>query len=416
MSKLNLLFSAFFVFAVSGCVGTSTFGNEVSETSSGTPNEGSNDTEQSAAARQNILTSTDLRFKSMCEALQNGDASRLWRGIRSLPKEPVQRYSNIGLDLIVDLFGDGDLDASAIMISYTSQRHEAENIKFFSNDASEMNHPIEGISFLNSQPFTKEIRKVSQGDLNSDGITDLVFFDYGEHDGSLHDGKVLILLSDGTSYRWQQLVTREELRIHSGTLIDFDNDKDLDIVFGSVGAGDGRQIFAYRNDGNGSFSKTRQPRAGTSISNSWVTLNASDIDRDGYHDLISESYDPVSGNFGVQITWGSEQGLFGGIFESTNTSQVTSPAIGANDLLMDTIVVPTSTGAEIYATFAADNYSAGSKIVRYTFSGREQVSSELLVDSLFQTSRWINSVYPCQSGLKFFTYLSPNFNLSSQLR
>ena len=47
MSKLNLLFSVLFVFAVSGCVDTSTFGNKVSETSSDTVIEGSNGTKQS---------------------------------------------------------------------------------------------------------------------------------------------------------------------------------------------------------------------------------------------------------------------------------------------------------------------------------------------------------------------------------
>ena len=66
-----------------------------------------------------------------------------------------------------------------------------KKIKFSSTNIALMNDSTEGMTFLNDQPYTKEIRKITQGDLNSDRITDVVFFDYGEHDGSFHDGKVV---------------------------------------------------------------------------------------------------------------------------------------------------------------------------------------------------------------------------------
>ena len=370
--------------------------------------------EDNRSANQNILTSTDIRYFSMCRAIEGRAASSLRRGIRALPRHAPQRYSNIGLDQLVDLFGDGDMDASAIMISFSNPRYNGKNIKFFSTDPSENNNSREGISFLNEQPSTKEIRKITQGDLNGDGVVDLVFFDYGEHDGTLHDGKVVFLLSEGDNYRWEELRINGNLRIHTGTLMDIDNDRDLDILFGSGGGQE--RISAYQNNGSGSFTKIRKPGPDSQLGDAWVSLNSSDIDQDGHHDLIAESHDPQSESFGVQVVWGSSKGLFGGLFEGMKISQLQSIAVDGDDLLMDSIVIQTANGAEIYATFAADNYQAGSKIVRFNFSGRQQISSTLILDRYFDTSNWINTVYPCETGLKFFTYLSGEFNLRSHFR
>jgi hypothetical protein len=406
-------FSPFILF-LAACNPEMQSGSAVSETEIVSPAPNEDLIEVTRSASQNILTSTDLRYQNMCRAIEGGAASSLRSGIRSLQRHPDQRFYNIGVDQITDLFGDGVFDASAALVSDTSPKFHGRNIQIFSPNRAAMSNPREGISFLNEQPFTKEIRKVSQGDLNGDGVVDLVFFDYGEHDGTLHDGKVVLLLSEGDNYRWEELRIDGNLRIHTGTLMDIDNDRDLDILFGSVGSQE--RIFAYQNNGSGGFTKIRKPGPDSQLGDAWVSLNSSDIDQDGYHDLIAESHNPQSDNFGVQVVWGSSEGLFGGLFGGMNISQLQSAAVDDGDLLMDSIVVQTDSGAEIYATFAADSYQAGSKIVRFNFSGRQQISSSLILNREFREIKWINTVYPCETGLKFFSYNRAGFDLSSHFR
>ena len=178
-----------------------------------------------------------------------------------------------------------------------------KKIKFSSTNIALMNDSTEGMTFLNDQPYTKEIRKITQGDLNSDGITDVVFFDYGEHDGSLHDGKVVALLSTNGSYVWEELSVPQNLRIHTGTLLDIDNDGDLDIVYGAVGSGRST-MFAFKND-NGHFVQIKVASPSRIVGKPWVSFNSNDIDGDGYHDMIVERIAKQKEDFGLQILWGS---------------------------------------------------------------------------------------------------------------
>lgn len=407
---------AFLPLAILGALFTSACISAVSESEivNISPNE--EVIEDTRSANQNILTSTDLRYQNMCRAIESGAATSLRRGIRSLQRHPDQRFYNIGVDQLTDLFGDGVFDASAALVSDTFPKFHGKNIQIFAPNRMQAADSNEGLLFLNEQPLTKEIRKITQGDLNNDGVVDLVFFDYGEHDGTVYDGKVVLLLSEGDSYRWQEIQTGERLRIHTGTLMDIDNDGDLDILFGSVGGRDGRRIFTYENAGNGNFMKLRLPNPDSPLGGAWVSLNASDIDGDGYHDLIAESQNAAGNDFGVQIAWGSSSGLFGGVFGNMNVTQLTSSAFDSDDLLMDSIVVASDSKVEIYATFAADNYQAGSKIVRFTLVGRDQISSELLLNKEFSGVGWINTAYPCGSGLRFFSYNRSGYALSNHFR
>ena len=364
-----------------------------------------------------IPTSTDLRFANVCNGIETNKAYLLWGRMRRLEKRKNQSWSNIGIDQILDLHNDGSLEAVAINFSVGQHnRFIGKTIKFSSTNHNLKTNSIEGMTFLNEQPDTKEIRKITQGDLNSDGIIDMVFFDYGEHDGQLKDGKIIALLSQEGSYVWNDLGAEKGTRIHTGTLMDIDDDGDLDVVYGTNHSHKlfRNTILALKNEGNGNFSKARTPAPNNYIGTSWVSFNANDIDGDGHHDLIVE-YAP-DGNkrvkrFGVQIFWGSEPG----IFKKINITRVKK--LDNMDLLMDSIAVNNGDTTDIYATFAEDNYQTGSKIIKYTFKGRNKINEVVIASSSFKTSNWINTVYPCKSGLKVFMMAgNGSTNILDQMR
>ena len=273
-----------------------------------------------------------------------------------------------------------------------------------------MNDRFNGIAFLNEQPTSKEIRKVLQGDLNADNIIDMAFIDYGEHDGPLHDGKVILLLSEGTSYRWHVIKSPPQLRIHTGAFIDIDNDNDLDLIIGAASPKSGVGIFAFKNNGQGHFTQSSSPRSGA-LHEVWVSLDASDIDQDGYQDLIAERVER-NGKRGVQILWGSKWG----VLRSVRTTQLASPDLGPDDLLMSAIVYRVGARSHILASLAAENYQGGTKIIVFEMAARQQTGAKLVLEGLGKTSTSINTFYPCRSGLKFFTYHSPDFNARNHIR
>ena len=364
---------------------------------------------------RSISTSTDLRYAKVCEGIDTGKADKMFSVIRSL-KQPEKhyQYENIGISIIADLYSDGILNGVTRFHSYKTPRPLRKNIQFFSPIKKQMRSISEGMFFANEQPLTKEIRKITQGDLNADGIVDLVFFDYGEHDGSLHDGQVIILMSIKNNYEWKILDVPSDLRIHTGVLIDVDGDKDLDIVYGASSKNGKYKntIFGLKNDGFGAFTKFDTPNVNSRIGWSWISFNASDIDNDGYHDLIMEFRKWKSGVYGTRILWGSEAG----VFSRMSKTDIKSRIVKQRDILMDAVVVPDGTTSHIYATYAEDDYQAGTKFVKFSFKGRKLVSESLITSNVFKTSNWINTIYPCESGYKVFTFRKSNFDMSDHIK
>jgi hypothetical protein len=346
-----------------------------------------------------VVTSTDQRYHDMCNAFESGVTNELHDGITRLYKKWEQNYSNIGIDVIADLYGDGELEASSIQYSTTQPRLYTQNIKFNSLVKSLNVDKTLGLKFLNEQPKSKEIRKIISGDVNSDNIIDLMFIDYGEHDGKVMDGKVIMLLSGSDGYRWSVLKTKaKKVRIHTGALIDIDNDNDLDLVLGAGGKTP-YNIHILENDGKGQFSALNGPRS-TRIGSGWVSFTASDIDNDGYHDLIMDWQ--KQGKLGTQILWGGKYGLF----KSLKITKMPYDHTSDKDLLMDAIPYDKSGQKNILFIYAADHYQSGTKLVNRVFSGREITESKLILHRKFRTSQWVNTIYPCQSGLKFHTFLN----------
>ena len=120
-----------------------------------------------------------------------------------------------------------------------------------------------------------------------------------------------MLLSSSDGYRWSVLQTKtKNVSLHTGVLIDIDNDNDLDLVLGGAGKTLYR-IHILENDGKGQFSALNGPQSNR-VGLGWVSFTASDIDNDGYHDLIMDSLKKIGTTWelGAQIVWGGEYGLF----------------------------------------------------------------------------------------------------------
>ena len=117
---------------------------------------------------------------------------------------------------------------------------------------------------------------VSVGDLNGDGLTDIVLAK-GRH-WPLHDR---VLLNDGKGGFIASNLSDEPDRTYSAALADIDLDGDLDIVV-SNDSPDPKKLF--KNDGKGHFTA-----AGTFGQAAWTTryVTLADLDGDRYPDIVA---------------------------------------------------------------------------------------------------------------------------------
>ena len=373
----------------------------------GTSSDSNNINTQTINPLYRVITSTDQRYHDMCNAFESSVANRFYNDMIRLYKNREQIYSNIGIDVIADLYGDGELESSSIQYSLTQPRLHAQNIKLISLDKSLNVDKTLGLKFLNEQPKSKEISKVISGDVNNDKIIDLIFIDYGEHNGGkVRDGKVIMLLSSSDGYRWSVLKTKtKNVSLHTGVLIDIDNDNDLDLVLGGAGKTLYR-IHILENDGKGQFSALNGPQSNR-IGLGWVSFTASDIDNDGYHDLIMDSLKKIGTTWelGAQIVWGGEYGLF----TSPKITKMPYHHTSNKDILLDAITYENSGMKNILFIYAADGYQNGTKLINHVFNEREISESNLILHRKFpippvSDGQWVKTIYPCQSGLKFHTF------------
>jgi hypothetical protein len=115
-----------------------------------------------------------------------------------------------------------------------------------------------------------DIYGADSGDLNGDGHLDLAFADGASG--------VYVLLGDGAGAFSVEEVPHDDLPVGI-VLVDLDQDGDLDLV---VTNGDDHQIAVFRNRGNASFDPPIQYPGGIFPAG----LDASDLDRDGYPDVV----------------------------------------------------------------------------------------------------------------------------------
>ena len=371
------------------------------------------ETQQTAPAGDRPTPSADLMRDAACLALEDGTAKQLQESISKLPKaHEDQRVSKLGFDLFVDINDDAKPELATNFISWTPERYFGKNILMVSQDDNLNTDESYGLGVGKDQPKSKEIRKIISGDINADGKIDIAFIDYGEHDGKMKDGKIILLVSNETGHEWREIIPHQQLRPHTGAFLDIDNDNDLDLVIGAVGNSP-QALFAFKNDGNGYFKQTKGLKYSGKFGSGWVSYNATDLDNDGYHDLITDwSIDHRSR--GLQILWGSKKG----VIKKLNLLRVETDLLNANDVLSSAL--PFTEGGEQYLLAVFANGRGMNRILKLKFDGRDLKSIEKIrdLDLIFSDvtyNGWANTIYPCASGFKFFNPVVSSFELSDNV-
>ena len=372
-----------------------------------------NEIKEAAPIGERPAPSADLMRDAACLALEDGTAKQLQESYSELRKKHKdQRVVKIGIDLFVDLDGDAQPELATIYHSNTYERYFDKNISIVSANTRLNTDKNHGLRVAIEQPKSKEIRKIISGDINGDGKNDIAFIDYGEHDTKLHDGKIILLVSNDTGHEWKEIIPKpNKLRIHTGAFLDIDNDNDLDLVIGAVGNGKNR-LYSFKNDGKGNYSQTSNLKSVKKFGYGWSSYNATDLDKDGYHDLITDWL--VKGHIskGLQILWGSKKG----VLKKLDILKIESDLLHDKDVLMSAL--PYTEDGEQYLLAVFANYIGMNKILKLRFEGRELKSIEKIRDRSLIFSNgfgWANTIYPCGSGLKFFHSKIYSYKLSSNV-
>ena len=373
-----------------------------------------NEIQETAPIGDRPTPSADLMRDAACSALEDGTAKQLQESLSKLPKQHKdQRVNKIGIDLFVDINNDAKPELATNFISWTPERYFGKNILMVSQDSALNTDASYGLGVGKDQPKSKEIRKIISGDINADGKIDIAFIDYGEHDGKLHDGKIILLVSNETGHEWREIIPRQQLRPHTGAFLDIDNDNDLDLVIGAVGNSP-QALFAFKNDGNGYFKQTKGLKMGGKFGTGWVSYNATDLDNDGYHDLITDWLVEGHRSRGLQILWGGKKG----VIKKLDILKIETDSIDSKYILMSAL--PFTEGGEPHLLAVFANYSGMNRILKLKFDGKDLKSIENIRDlglifSNVTYNGWANTVYPCASGLKFFNPVVSSYELSDNV-
>lgn len=171
------------------------------------------------------------------------------------------------VDRLVDLDGDGDLDALFANIN--------NNLSWSANDGSG--------NFGSAQTLAagmNDIRTLTIGDVDNDGDTDIVTASWDITNGGLYWVENL----GGGSFATAQYLMDDEAVSHL-MLMDLDNDGDAELV--TALASDDR-ILSHINDGAGNFNETEIVSA--TYRGGGYKMFPSDLDNDGDDDILTVGF------------------------------------------------------------------------------------------------------------------------------
>lgn len=202
----------------------------------------------------------------------------------------------------VDLNDDGFMDMINVFITgYGTNYNE---IRFYINDQNGKFIDQTAALINGSIPTLKrgDTRDIVVEDLNGDGAIDIFIQGYGYDGPDLpHDGELDLLLLSNGSGQWEvnnQTISNTTSRGHGLDSGDIDGDGDIDIIDNS--ALRNPQVGIWINDGNGNFTQ-ESLRIDDGLQPHWVTLV--DVDNDGDLDIFTD--DQRDDYFKVYVNNGS---------------------------------------------------------------------------------------------------------------
>ncbi len=151
---------------------------------------------------------------------------------------------------------------------------------------------------------------VETGDVNGDGILDLVVANYKSDDIS-----VLLGNGDGT-FGGSNNYNVGQVSPWALVLADFNGDQRLDVAIASAGNGTDRGGFTVMlGNGDGTFAAPKEYGK-----DNFVSVIAADINGDGKLDLISSGYDPSTNATFISVFLGNGDGTFQKALNTTTTA------------------------------------------------------------------------------------------------
>ncbi|MEM6844449.1 MAG: FG-GAP-like repeat-containing protein [Bacteroidota bacterium] len=222
----------------------------------------------------------------------------------------LRRYRNsgngnrfAGSDEITDDFGgssdvyagDIDLDGSPDIVL---TNFFTKNIVFFENSGGNFPSPTTTI------PTDGRPRVVAVGDLNNDGLPDLVVVFRDDTDTPANEQAVLWYRNTGNGNfaNPAEIASNSEVNNPRGAAIaDFDGDRDLDVVAVS---NDGGNVSVFLNQGDGNFGNPQI--IGTAAKP--FTVDVTDLDGDGDIDIIVGSENDGASSDQGTVTWFTNNG------------------------------------------------------------------------------------------------------------
>jgi len=209
---------------------------------------------------------------------------------------------HFGKGIFVDVGGNGALDYVTKVITHSDPKHKLPVViwpdaKKYKDSKKYKKHRANKYGF--GSKFGIEIDgfnidKILPGDLNHDGIIDLVFLDYGEHDYDNHrdlmGGTIFIAMSSGENNYQITKITKPNNLWHHGALADFNSDGALDIITVGGSAPNNfnlKSAYVFFNIGNGEFSSAKTINVPKTVTA--YAIAASDMFGDGRPEIVIAS-------------------------------------------------------------------------------------------------------------------------------
>ena len=182
-----------------------------------------------------------------------------------------------------DLDGDGDADGVGVSVRF---------VRFLRNDDGVLSMAPE-IALESPSHFND----VEIGDLNGDGLVDLVLSDETTAQSHSFPGRVRVLLSEGDfSWTLAQTLEPEDLSVRAVEVADIDADGDLDVLAAAIvpledfAIPEDRRLLVFVNDGSGRLEQSQEITYAHMSWWGWASrLDIGDVDGDGDVDAIASA-------------------------------------------------------------------------------------------------------------------------------